>query len=568
MNWKILALGIPLVTALVACPPPPVTPSYTLAIDPATLTFNKPTTAVQIVNLTITPKDGFSSDLTATLVAPSGSTGITATDITIPAGATTAQLGVVISSTATEAANQAFIVKTSGGGLDPQTQALSITVKAVVTPPTPNFAVTATTPAAVAKPSSGTVTTTSTVTVTPSNGFTGPVVVTATPVTGVSYSALTITIPAGGTAPVNGTLTATVSSTAAVATTPVTVTGTGSIAGASTARTATPVNLVVNATPPPTVTDNVALTPPAGFNGTLLTNTTAQFTAQARNGTTPLAPQPTITWVSSDPTVVSVDATGLATVKKFNTANVTITASVGSVNSTPATITRTYGMEASVGTYNQDDVVLGTAFLIRMRDAAGNIVSGNNATTFKIAGPATWNGGAVADAIGNGDFLWGALDAFAWLRTPPASTATASAPVNGLYTITAPITAAQPYTGKAQLANNTVLLPKPTFTTTEVTGAGASSRTANVTWTAVVGAVSYRVQILRNGTPLNGLPLNNGSGNHQTTFTYSQSVPFTAGDTYSFRVIAYPVDITAADVTLPAQFNISSNEVPATITGI
>jgi hypothetical protein len=368
---------------------------------------------------------------------------------------------------------------------------------------------------------------------------------------------------------VNGTLTATVSSTAAVATTPVTVTGTGTIAGASVARTAAPVNLFVNATPPPTVTDNVVLTPPAGFNGTLLTNTTAQFTAQARNGTTVLAPQPTITWVSSDPTVVSVDATGLATVKKFNTASVTITASVGSVNSTPATITRTYGMEASVGTYNQDNVVLGTAFLIRMRDAAGNIVSGNSASqTFKIAGPATWNGGATADAIGNGDFLWGALDAFAWLRTPPASTATVPAAVNGLYTISTPITVAQPYTAKAQLADSTVLLPKPTFTTTEVTGAGASSRTANVTWTAVSGAVSYRVQILRNGTPLNGLPLNSGSGNHQTALTYSQAVPFAAGDTYAFRVIAYPVDVTAADVTLPAQFNISSSDVNATITGI
>jgi hypothetical protein len=225
-------------------------------------------------------------------------------------------------------------------------------------------------------------------------------------------------------------------------------------------------------------------------------------------------------------------------------------------------------MEASVGTYNQDNVVLGTAFLIRMRDAAGNIVSGNSASqTFKIAGPATWNGGATADAIGNGDFLWGALDAFAWLRTPPASTATVPAAVNGLYTISTPITAAQPYTAKAQLADSTVLLPKPTFTTTEVTGTGAS-RTANVTWTAVTGAFSYRVQILRNGAPLNGLPLNSGSGNHQIALTYSQAVPFVTGDTYAFRVIAYPVDVTAADVTLPAQFNISSSDVNATITGI
>ncbi len=567
MNWKILALGIPLAAALVACPPPPVTPSYTLAIDPATLTFNKPTLTAQVVNITVTPKDGFSSDLTAKLIPASGTTptGITATDITIPANATTAQLSVVITSAATEGANQAFVVQTSGGGLDPQTQALSITVnKAGVTPPPPTPDFTLTTDKSTltfTKPKTGDPAATQTVvaTVARSGGFAGAVNVSLAP-TATGITAAPITIASGAT---TGNLIVSVADTAAVVTSQafnVSATATG-VTGAKTK----PLAITVSTAPAP-VLDNILVTGTASLN----LNTPVTFTAVGRDSSNnPLPTPPPFTWTSSNPNV-TVDSAGKVTATKFITAPVTITATSGTKSGT-FSVTSTYGMEASVGTYQIMDssggVSLGTAFLLRMRDAAGNIVSGNNATTFKIAGPATWNGGAVADAIGNGDFLWGALDAFAWLRTPPASTATSSAPVNGLYTITSPITAAVAYTGKAQLASNTSLLDTATFTTTEVTGTGAS-RTANIAWNAVAGATSYRVQILRNGTPLNGLPLNSGSGNHQTALTYSQAVDFVAGDTYAFRVIAYSANVTAADVTLPAQFNISSHDVNATVTGI
>ena len=551
MNWKLLSLGIPLVAALVACPAP-VTPSYTLeALSPASLTFTKPTTgnsAAQIVNLTITPKDGFSSDLTAELVGP---TGVSATAKTIPAGTTSAQLSVVVASTATVGADQAYTVRTSGGGVDPQTQALKVTVTAGTTPPpppTPNFTVSATAPAAVTKPSSGTVTTTSTITVTPTNGFTGNVVVTAAPsITGVTFSSLTITIPSGGTSAVTGTLSATVGTAASVATTAVTVTGTGTISGASAARTATPVNLTVNATPPPAL-DHITVTGTASLN----LNTPTQFTAVGYDASNVALPtQPTFTWTSADTSKATVDSTGKVTAIKSITAPVTITATSGAKSGT-FNATSSYGMEVSVGTYNQDGTIVGTAYLVRIRDSGGAILGGLSASqTYTITGPTTWNNNVAATAPGD-DFVWGALNAFGFLRSPPASSATVNTPVNGLYTLTSTLGAVV-YTGKSQLADSTAKLTAAAVTATQATG------TVSATWSAIAGAGSYRVQLFKkNGATIT--QLDNGSNQNTVNKTYA-GLTVVTGDQFLVRVIAYPVDITAADVTpLPAPFNISSGD--------
>ncbi len=556
MNWKILALGIPLAAALVACPPPPVTPSYTLAIDQASLTFNKPTLTPQVVNLTITPKDGFSSDLTATLVIPSGSDGITATDVTIPAGATTAQLSVAISSTATEVANQAFFVKTTGGGLDPQTQALSITVNKAGTPPTPNFAVTLTNVQAITKPGTGTsaAQNVATITVTPSNGFTGNVAVSVTGApAGVTFNALNVNVT-GATA-ATGTLQATVASTATATTTNGLV-----VKGASGSLnvTATPaLNLVVNPTPPPTVADNIVLTAPTGFNGKLVTNANpVLFTAQARNGTTVLAQQPTFTWASSDPAVV-VDANGNVTAKKF-ASNVTITAKAGSVTSNAVTITLTYGMEASVGTFNSvpnngNNPKVGTAFLFRLRDASGIVIS-SKSVSYDISATG-WNGGATATVDGStADVLGlGTGNSFGIVRTPPAISDAGIPAVEGVYTLMA-----STYTAKPQIAAGSLstLLPAPDIT------APISGTTVTATWPHVMGAASYRVQLFKkNGSTITNVTPNlDGADNQVTEGRTYPGLTVATGDQFYVRVVAYPVDITGTDVTLPTQFNISSSD--------
>lgn len=557
MNWKMFALGIPLVAALVACPPPPETPSYTLGIAPASLTFTKPTSgnsAAQIVTLTITPNSTFSGDLTATLVAPSGATGVTAAPatVTVTAGTvTTTQLSLVASSSATTGATQAYTVQTSGGGIDARTQALNVTVNAAVTPPpppTPNFAVSATAPAAVTKPSSGTVTTTSTVTVTPSNGFTGSVALSAAPApTGVTYSFNPASVNVTSTTAVTSTLTATVGTTASAATTAVTVTGTGTISGASAARTAAPVNLVINATPPPTL-DHITVTGTANLN----LNTPTQFTAVGFDASNvPLPTQPTFTWTSSDTSKATVDSTGKVTAIKSITAPVTITATSGAKSGT-FNVTSTYGMEVSVGTYNQDGTIVGTAFLVRLRDSSGAIVGGPSGTqSYTITGPATWNNDAVATALGDPDFVWGPLNAFGFLRTPPGSTATVTAPVNGSYTLSSTFGAVT-YTGKAQLADKTVSLPAPVVTATRTT------TTVNSSWTADANAKSFRVQLFKkNGATTTLLQTDNQTG-LMRDYT---GLTVVTGDQFFVRVIAYPADVTAADVTpIPASFNISSTD--------
>jgi hypothetical protein len=214
---------------------------------------------------------------------------------------------------------------------------------------------------------------------------------------------------------------------------------------------------------------------------------------------------------------------------------------------------------ASIGTYNIQSstggVSKGFAMLVRIRDSSNAIVKGFSSGTYTIAGPATWNGGASATASATSDFVYPTDQAFGVLRSPPASSATNPTAVNGTYTVSTTV-GATPYSSTAQVTDATQLLPLPVFTTNTITGTGAS-RTANIAWNAVAGAASYRVQVIKNGSVLDS--------SNQTSTTRSLSVTFTTGDTFAFRVIAYPVNITATDVTLPAQFNISSTDQTATI---
>jgi hypothetical protein len=123
--------------------------------------------------------------------------------------------------------------------------------------------------------------------------------------------------------------------------------------------------------------------------------------------------------------------------------------------------------------------------------------------------------------------------------------------VVGEYTVNATISSVS-YTGKAQITSVASLLPAPSITTATVTGSGGT-RTVSATWGAVTGAASYRVQVLKNGSVVD-------SNNQTATSRTVSGIAFTSGDTFLVRVIAYPVDVTATDVTLPAQFNISSSD--------
>ena len=123
---------------------------------------------------------------------------------------------------------------------------------------------------------------------------------------------------------------ATVSTSGAVATV------TGVAPGSVTITASTNNNITATATltvvPKPVVV-SIALTP---SNETVFTGSTQQYTAVAKSAdSTVITSSTTFTWSASDPTVVSINATGLATGLKIGTVTITVT----SANGTTATAT-------------------------------------------------------------------------------------------------------------------------------------------------------------------------------------------------------------------------------------
>ena len=139
-------------------------------------------------------------------------------------------------------------------------------------------------------------------------------------------------------------------------------------------------------TPAPVVS-SVVVTAPA--SNALKINAATAFTAVAKDSSGVEITGKTFTWVSSDPNVASVDASGMVTAKRFG--DVKITASTDGVNGDSSS-QKTFGLEATGGTAcdGNDKPNKGTAFFARFREPDGSMPSGNG--TLKITGPTGWNG--------------------------------------------------------------------------------------------------------------------------------------------------------------------------------
>lgn len=302
---------------------------------------------------------------------------------------------------------------------------------------------------------------------------------------------------------------------------------------------------------PAAQTVTVTIAPAGGFADAVTLSLVAPANSSGVTGTGAIA-------AGAASGTLTVNATTAATLGANQ--GYTVQATSGGITRTlalPITVTAApAGLGVSVGTYNilsaGGATTKGFAMLVRIRDGSNAIVNGFvSGVNYTVSGPATWNGGVNATVTAPDDFIPGLTNngAFNVFRNPPAGTGiTNPTPVNGTYTVTTTINSVQ-YSGTASVADTTQVLTPPVIGTTTATGSGAT-RTVSTTWTS--SAASFRVQVLRNGTVVDS--------SNQTTLTRSVSVPFTTGDTYSVRVIAYPVNITAADVTLPAQFNISSSD--------
>ncbi len=131
---------------------------------------------------------------------------------------------------------------------------------------------------------------------------------------------------------------------------------------------------------------------------------TSQLSATAFNGAgTPVSGQ-SFTWVSSVPTVASVNTSGLVTAALIGSTN--ITASVSGVSSASAAITVVEGTPATLFINTQPSgAAAGASFgvqpAIEVRDAGGNLTSAATAVTADIAsGGGTLSGSTTVSASG------------------------------------------------------------------------------------------------------------------------------------------------------------------------
>jgi streptogramin lyase len=106
---------------------------------------------------------------------------------------------------------------------------------------------------------------------------------------------------------------------------------------------------------------------------------------------TPIAgPQPKLTWTSSDPSVIAVNANGLIAAKRLGGALVSVAVTDAPATGTQVSVT-VQGLEATGGTLNVNDKSLGVAARLRYSDEFGNPATQSYNVT--LTGPSGWNGG-------------------------------------------------------------------------------------------------------------------------------------------------------------------------------
>jgi hypothetical protein len=443
-------------------------------------------------------------------------------------------------------------VQTSGGGVDPQTQALSITVNKATTPPpsTPDFTLTTDKSALTfTKPKTGDPAVTQTVvaTVARSGGFTGAVNVSLAP-TATGITAAPITIAAGAT---TGNLIVSVADTAAVVTSQafnVSATATG-VTGAKTK----PLAITVSAAAP--VLTSIAIANPATFTAggsKLNVGAPATFTTTGKdqNGN-PFTPTTPITWTSSNASIVSiVSGTGVATAQQISTTPVTLTATSGAVNAT-VTVQGVYSFAASIGT--QTGAANGSAYMVKIQNPNGVKLAVNSPSDkITVNGPTAFNGGAGKVDIVGTEFTWDASNDFGLLRAPPGTAPTSL--VTGAYTMTTTVGSDTYTTASFAFDAAQAPLQSPTNVAFAPAPQPAGTQNTTVSWTAVPGALSYRVVVLK------GAALNFVTFVDVNVATADVSFAGATTESFSFLVIAYNTDITSNNPTLPAQLKVSSTQ--------
>ncbi|AFZ67048.1 hypothetical protein [Deinococcus peraridilitoris] len=269
-------------------------------------------------------------------------------------------------------------------------------------------------------------------------------------------------------------------------------------------------------------------------------NAPTKATAAAKDANGNTLNGKTITWTSSDPTIVAVAADGALTAKKLSASPVQITATVDG-KSVSANVT-TYGLEVTGGTYNNTiSKLVGTHFLIRFREA--DQTGPDAAAPVTIQGPAAFNGG----------------QAFTGTQTLPLKTNvtevrfggayySAVTPVDGEYTASTVVNG-KTFTSKFSIDAD-MLLPAMQNPVVNLTASGYT-----LTGTAGTGVTYVQALVFHTGTSttttLSLLPVSSLPASREFT---SQQMP---SGTYNTYVRSYNVDLNNATGLTPAQSNVA-----------
>ena len=282
----------------------------------------------------------------------------------------------------------------------------------------------------------------------------------------------------------------------------------------------------------PTIS-SVLVTGPA--SNTIKLNTPTPFTAKALDSSGKEITGKAFTWTSSNPDVISIDAGGVATAKKFGTA--TVSAKTESTQGSSATV-QTYGLEAAGGTMkSQGDARTGTAFIYKLRLPDGT--EPTTAVPLTITGPAGWNDNkAFNDNYNPASSGW-KIDYY-------FSTSLAS--VSGQYQITGTI-GGEAYSASVSIDATNIMTPVASVTTSNASIAGV-----NATWPAATGALGYVAQVRDSST---GSII--AGANFRTDALSEQFKSLTLDTTKTYFVAVYASTAAWApnDPPLPAVFNLA-----------
>lgn len=211
-------------------------------------------------------------------------------------------------------------------------------------------------------------------------------------------------------------------------------------------------------------------------NNVLKLGSEVQFSAAAKDASGNTLEGKTFTWVSSNPSIASVDNSGK--VKANRIGKVTLTATVDGVSGQSAEQS-TFGLEfvAGVSLEPSGDTV-GTTFAFRLRQASGAEVP---AGKFLITGPTGFNGGNVYEVSSAAGFFT------SFVSTDGVAALQALA---GTYSVTTTV-GTETFTASSSLTAADIAAPLARPTGLSLGAVSTTSVTAS--WSPVAGAASYRV---------------------------------------------------------------------------